>query len=135
MQKKDIPQDPSALNNVSKEICYVLDEKGKYVTGLSTGWEVKATALDLAWDDIRERANNAKERAQKGEVSPILYFMEMRLMDLGILASYTGFWKWQIKRHMNPDVFNKLSEKRLKKYAEAFDVSVENLRAMKIDEQ
>ena len=33
----------------------------------------------------------------------MLFFMEYRLMDLSILSDYTGFWKWQIRRHLKPD--------------------------------
>jgi len=46
------------------------------------------------------------------EASPILFFIEYRLMDISILASYTGFWKWQIKKHLKPAVFNQLTEKK-----------------------
>ncbi len=55
-------------------------------------------------------------------------------MDMGILSDYTGFWKWQIKRHLNPAAFAKLSEKKLQKYAEAFNVSVEELKTMAVHE-
>ena len=68
------------------------------------------------------------------EASPLLYFMELRLMDIGIVAAYTGFWKWKIKRHMKPSVFKKLSEKKLQKYAEVFNVTVEELKTMKVHE-
>jgi len=66
------------------------------------------------------------------KASPILYFIEWRLMDVGIVSAYTGFWKWQVKRHMKPAAFKKLSEKKLQRYAEAFNVSVEELKTMKV---
>lgn len=127
MKKKELPQDKSALDGVSKELCYALDEDGNYTTDLSKGWEVKASALDVAWDDIKERVEEAKAKVLSGEVSPILYYMEKNLMDLSILADYTGFWQWQIKRHFKPSRFQKLSKKKLQKYAAAFDISVEEL--------
>ena len=55
----------------------------------------------------------------------MLFFMERRLMDIGIVAGYTGFWKWQVKRHLKPAGFKKLSDKKLQRYAEAFNVSVD----------
>ncbi|MBA3705960.1 MAG: hypothetical protein H0W84_08700, partial [Bacteroidetes bacterium] len=63
--------------------------------------------------------------------SPIYYFMELRLMDLQVLAAYTGFWKFTIKRHMKPSVFQSLNEKKLNIYAKAFDISVEELKNFK----
>jgi hypothetical protein len=134
MKKKDIPQDPSSLDKFTKEICYAVDDSGKYVTELSRGWEIKATALGVAWKDIEARVDAAREKVLKGEASPLLYFMELRLMDMGILSDYTGFWKWTIKRHLKPSVFQKMSLKNLEKYAEAFDVSIENLKNMKVNE-
>ena len=127
MKKQDIPQDPSALNNVTKELSYATDEQGNYTTGLSTGWSVKAEALDHAWEDIDKRVTDAMQKVKTGEASPLLYFMEKRLMDVPILASYTGFFKWQIKNHLKPKGFSKLSQKKLKKYAEVFEVSFEEL--------
>jgi hypothetical protein len=134
MKKEDIPQDKSALGNISKELCYAVDNSGNYVTALSSGWEVKTTALDLAWKDIDQRVFEVRKRVLNREVSPILYFMELRLMDLTIVSAYTGFWKWQIKRHLNPHTFEKLSQKKIEKYAKAFNVSVEELKTMKLNE-
>ena len=134
MKKEEIPQDDGALNKVTKEVCYAVGQDGNYTTALSSGWEVKATALDVAWKDIEERVAQAKQKVVNGEASPLLYFMELRLMDLGIVAAYTGFWKWSVKQHMKPAVFEKLSEKKLQKYAEAFNVSIADLKTMTIHE-
>ena len=116
MKKENVPQDRSALAKLTKELSYAVDENGNYITTLSNGWEVKAEALDIAWDDIKQRISDARAKVEKGEASPILFFMELRLMDVGIIAGYTGFWQWQIKRHMKPAIFAKLSEKKLQKF-------------------
>ena len=134
MKKNELPQDPSVLDKFTKDLCYVVDESGNYTTGLRRGWKVKAAALDLAWDDIKERTEDARQKALKGEVSPLLFFMELKLMDLDTLAGYSGFWKWQIKRHMKPSVFNGLSEKKLKRYANIFEVSVSDFKNVKANE-
>src|ERR1700712_2169434 len=115
MKKEDIPQDYGSLSKATKEMCYAVDDNGKYVTELSTGWDVKATALSVAWKDIEERVAAAKQKVLNNEASPILYFMELRLMDLAIVGAYTGFWKWQISNHLKPSVFNKMSERKLRK--------------------
>ena len=134
MKKENIPQDPSALDKFTKEVCYAVDDKGNYVTELSRGWEVKATALDAAWQDIEQRITAARQKVMNKEASPILFFMEYRLMDIGIVAAYTGFWKWQIKKHLKPIVFEKLSDKKLQQYAEAFNISIGDLKTMTIHE-
>jgi hypothetical protein len=134
MKKENVPQDMSSLGKITKEVCYATDSSGKYVTELSTGWDVKINALDVAWKDVEERIAKAKQQVLKGEASPLLFFMEYRLMDISILSDYTGFWKWQIKRHLKPEVFKKLSDKKLQKYAEAFNVKAEDLKTMTVHE-
>ncbi len=131
MKKEDLPQDDSAITNIFREVMYVKDEKGKYTTGLSKGWEVKKSALDNAWDDIKERSEEARLAVKNGEKSPIFYFKELKLMDFTILSSYTGFWKFTIKRHMKPSVFKSLSDKKLSKYASAFEISLNELKNFK----
>ncbi len=128
MKKEDVPQDPSALVGVTRDVCYVKDKDGKYTTDLSIGWDVKKQALDNAWDDIKERVEEAALQVKNGEISPIFYFMEKKLMDLTLLSSYTGFWKWTIKRHFKPSIFKSLNESKLNTYAKAFDISVEELK-------
>jgi hypothetical protein len=132
MKKQDIPQDESGLKNFTKEVVYAVDDAGNYTAELSKGWEVKSTALNVAWTDIEQRIADAKQQVLKNEASPILYFLELRLMDMGIVSAYTGFWKWTIKQHLKPAVFKKLSENKLKKYAEAFNITVEELKTMRV---
>jgi phage-related protein len=134
MKKEEIPQDDGALNKLTKEVVYAVDSSGNYITELSTGWEVKATALDVAWKDIEQRIQNARQKVVNNEASPLLYFIELRLMDIGILAAYTGFWKWTIKQHLKPSVFKKLSNKKLQQYADTFNVTVEELKTMNVHE-
>ena len=134
MEKEKVPQDKSNLttNNV-KELLYATDENGDYTTTLSTGWEPKSIALSNSIDEINERIAEAKLQVQIGEVSPICYYMERSKMDLTILASYVGMWKWRVKRHFKPTVFTKLSDKTLQKYADAFEISIADLKNFKTD--
>ncbi|MBL0736154.1 hypothetical protein JI750_04615 [Flavobacterium sp. GN10] len=129
MEKDQVPQDQSNLtkNNV-KELLYATDENGNYTTTLSTGWEPKTIALSNSIDEINERIADAKQQVLNGEVSPIVYFMEANKMDLNILSSYVGFWKWRVKRHFKPSVFATLSDKVLQKYADTFGISIEELK-------
>lgn len=134
MKKEDVPQDISSLGKLTSEVVYATDKSGKYVTELSRGWDVKITALDTAWEDIKTRVEAARQRVLKNEASPLLFFMEKGLMDISILAGYTGFWKWQIKRHLKPEIFIKLDDKKLQRYAEVFNVSVDDLKNMNVHE-
>lgn len=127
MKKNEIPQDPGALGKIAKELSYVVDDNGNYTTGFSTGWEIKMKALDVAWENVEKRIAEAKQKVLNGEASPLLYYMELKLMDAEIVSGYTGFWKWQVKKHLNPEVFRKLPGRKLEKYAKLFEVSKEQL--------
>src|ERR1019366_8700489 len=108
------------------------DESGKYMTELSQGWDIKIMALDAAWQDIENRIETARQKVLNNQASPLLFFMESGLMDIEILASYTRFWKWQIRRHLKPAIFKNLSHKKLQRYAEVFNVSVDDFKNMNV---
>ncbi|HEA19583.1 hypothetical protein LCGC14_1622460 [marine sediment metagenome] len=129
MKKEEVPQDKSHLEKANaKDLVYAVDENGNYTTALSTGWQPKSIALDNAILEIEERTAAAKARYLKNESSPIEYYMELHKMDIPILASYMGMWQWRVKRHLKPSVFHKLSAKTLQKYAEVFEISIEQLK-------
>ncbi|MDO6758588.1 hypothetical protein Q4566_00130 [Tamlana sp. 2_MG-2023] len=132
MKKRDVPQDKSNLESTnSKELCYAVNEDGEYTTAHSSGWAPKTIALDNAIADINERIENAKQNVLNEKSSPLEYYMEVHKMDIGILASYAGLWTWRVKRHFKPKVFNKLSNKILQKYADVFEITIEELKNIK----
>lgn len=132
MKKEEVPQDKSSLSSIKmKELCYATDEEGNYTTALSTGWEPKTIALENSIQDVNERIEAANENVKNGKASPIVYFMELHKMDWTTLSSYVSMWQWRVKRHAKPSVFHKLNNKILSKYAEAFEISVEELKNFK----
>lgn len=129
MKKSDVPQDKSNLKSSGfKELCYAVNDNGEYTTEKSSGWEPKTIALDNAIDDIKERIEIAKNKVETNKTSPIEYYMELSKMDIPILASYVGMWKWRVKRHFNPNRFKKLSNKTLQKYADVFEITITQLK-------
>ena len=113
MKKDQTPQDLGALGKITPEICYAVDE---------------------SWKDVEQRVETARRQVMDKEASPLLFFMELHVMDIPIVAAYTGFWKWQVKKHLNHSVFEKLSETKLEKYAKLFEVSIPELKTMKKNE-
>ena len=127
MDKSEIPQERSALEILTPELCYAKNKNGKYETALSSGWNVKADALDNAWDEIKHRIEDARNAVLNGDKSPVFYYMEKNLMDVNLLASYTGFWRFAVKRHLKKKYFKKLNSKKRTIYADVFNIQPENL--------
>lgn len=129
MKKSEVPQDNGRVfEKGSRELYYAVDDNGEYTTALSTGWDAKTAVQDHTMQELQERIDQAKSDVAAGKVSPIVYFMEWRRMDWQLVADYTGMWKWRVKRHAKPAVFARLNERTLAKYAETFDISIDELR-------
>lgn len=129
MKKQDLPQDESNLKSANMtEVLYVTDDNDNYTTANSIGWDAKKAALDESMELINERIEEARKNVANNIVSPIVYFMELNKMDFQVLAAYVDKWQWTVKRHSKPNIFKKLSDSTLKKYADAFGISVNELK-------
>jgi hypothetical protein len=129
MKKQDLPQDESNLKSANMtEVVYVTDENDNYITANSIGWEAKKLALEESMDLINERIEEARKNVADQIASPIIYFMELNKMDPGVLSAYVGIWQWRVKRHTKPRIFKTLSDTVLKKYADAFGITVTELK-------
>ena len=110
-----------------KDPIYTVNEQGEYTTSYSLGWDVKNTVMQQSWDNINEKVESVRQRVLSGELSPIAYYMEKNIMDVGLLARYIGIWKFKAKRHLKQKHFKKLNRDMLAKYADAFDITPEQL--------
>lgn len=129
MKKKDVPQDDENLfEGKFKVVKYAVDEDGKYGTVGSTGWEPENTVLNQAWEEINKKVAETLKRIEAGELSPLAYHMEKNIMDVGMLSQYMDISKRNVSKHLEPSGFNGLDEKTLNKYAEVFDISIEELK-------
>ena len=129
MKKSDVPQDKGHLSKDNyNEVYYAINDDGEFSKTLSAGWETKNIVQSETLKVLEERTEVARKKVENGEASPILYFMELKRMDWEILSNYVGIWKFFVKRHAKATVFRKLNDSTLKKYAEDFEISVEELK-------
>ncbi len=133
MKESEVPQDDAnMLDGKLREPCYALDDNGKYTTVRSVGWEPKNIVMQDAWDAVYEKVAETKNRVKAGELSPIAYYMEKQLMDTSVLAAYTGFFRWTVKRHLKMKAFKKLNDIKLQKYADVFEIDIETLKNLEL---
>jgi hypothetical protein len=127
MKKEQVPQDGCKSYDGHKKLIYAVDDKGHYEGVQSSGWDVEGFATEMAVQDLEEQLNRMKNAFLAGEVSPIAYYLPLYRFDLMSLAHATGFFQWQIKRHMKKDIFSTLSTKKRNKYCEVFNISLAEL--------
>jgi len=130
MDINSVPQDNSSTYANNKKAIYARDEDGSVKVVGSSGWTAEEIVTKQALEDLEEHALEAYCEVKNGLKSPLYYHMYAIRMDLQVLADSTGFFKWTISRDFKPEVFSKMSEKRLAVYAEAMGKSSEELKVL-----
>jgi len=115
----------------SREMLYYYNEDGKFEKKVGFHGEPDRVILQQAWDMFNDRIEEARQKVLAGKASPTVYYMEKILADPMNLSMMAGIPIWKVKLHFKPYFFKRLSEKSLKKYAEAFNVTVEQLKEVK----
>ncbi len=106
---------------------YATDGAGHYSIITSSGWEIEEQATMQAVQELDRLANDAFVQVQNGEKSPLYFHMYNCRMDLQILSESTGLFKWRIRRHFEPSVFNKLSLSITARYEDALGITAHEL--------
>lgn len=114
----------------NRELFYSFDPEQKcYTRKVDFQYQANQVIIKQGWDVLEERIDDFKNRVESGELSPLAYYMEKNQMEVPMLAAYSGFRKWKVKRHLKPKHFKNLSEEVLQKYASVFDISVAQLKS------
>ncbi len=133
MKAKEVPQDDAdMMRGIFKEPVYSVDEDGNYTTVRSVGWDPKNAVMQQAWDNINEKVEVIRQRVLEGELSPVAFYMEQQIMDVGLLSKYMGLWKWKVKKHLKQKHFEKLPEDIIRKYADIFDLTPAELKDIEL---
>ena len=129
MKKEETPQDKSALENVTRDVCYVKNENNEYETVLSSGWNVKKDALDFAWDEIKEETKQAESMVKSGKKSPVYFHMKKNMLTPGLLASYVKISRLLVWFHLKPYFYKNMNTKYLNRYILFFNLTKEEFEA------
>jgi hypothetical protein len=133
MLQNEVPQEGNKTLAGVKKALYAVNDGGEYIIEQSNGWEVEELATTTAIEEFNLLTQEAKARYLGGEASPIEYLMYKNRMDLPTLSSILKMFSWRIKRHFKPSNFHSLNDKTLSKYADAFGISIENLKNFRIE--
>jgi len=135
MKVRDVPQDNGMIGHYGQEICYAVNEKGRYQLTHSMGWDVKNVVNEQAWELIFLEIKKTHEKVINNKLSPLAFHMITNQMDPGLLGKYVSIAGWRVRRHLKPRVFKGLSDSILSRYAEIFNMTINDLKTvpLKID--
>lgn len=127
MKIDEVPQNKGMITDDIREICYAVDENGRYILAQSAGWEPKNIANDQAWTVIEEEISQTLKKIEAGKLSPLAFHMVKNQMNMSLLSKYVGFNRLRVKRHLKPSVFRRLKPSILRRYGRVFEIEVEEL--------
>ncbi len=133
MKESDVPQDQNKILEGGRKAIYAVDKQGRYTIAKSDGWEAEEIVTSMAVEALNIQAHQAKQRAKMGQSSPLEYHMYTHRMDLAILSQTTNIARWRIRRHFKPHIFQNLKPALFQRYADALDITIEELKTLPSD--
>ncbi|MDR1849264.1 MAG: hypothetical protein LBQ75_04430 [Zoogloeaceae bacterium] len=127
MDTTDVPQEGSATYGGHLKAMYARNPDGRLVLVQSRGWEVEETVTRQAVLAFEELAAAALERVRAGQSAPLEVHMYRARMDVSVLAQASGLWRWQVRRHLRPAVFARLSKALRARYAQVLGIEPDQL--------
>ncbi len=130
MRPEDVPDRSNPLFEGQRKAVYVVHPDGRYHIAQSGGSEAEVTVTEEAVHWFEKLADDALDRARRGETSPMEYHMFRQRMDVLTLSQATGIWRWRVRRHLRPVHFARLTPALLTRYAEAMGLAPEQLKTL-----
>jgi len=126
--KEEIPSEGEIIYKNNRELFYSFDKKKNcYTQHVSYQYEANQVIIKQGWDELENRLVEIIKKINAGKLSPLAYFMERSQMDVTMLAQYSGIRKWRVRKHLVPKGFHKLSLEEKNQYAQALDISIDQL--------
>ncbi|WP_419767169.1 hypothetical protein [Arcobacter sp.] len=132
MKKIDVPQENNSTLDGQKKVMYGTDDNGEFQR-INYASSVEEYATITAVEEYKELEKECLEDIQNNIASPIKYYMYKNRMDLPTLTSAVDMFSFRVKRHLKMKIFKKLKDDTIKKYADAFNIEIEDLKDFKYD--
>ena len=123
MKEKDLYID----NRIHEIILFAEKDDESYAPITCGSYAVKHHLGDFF--EMKEKLERSlREDLQKGIISPVYFYMVMLDMGPGDLAKRIGISKRKLRKHFRPDVFAKLNDAILLKYAVVFGITMDKIK-------
>lgn len=127
MKIEDIPLEKNSLLNGQQKVMYAQNNLNSFERVPYASF-MEEFATQNAVDEFITLQNEALSEIKAGISSPIKYFMYKNRMDLPTLCGHIGIFCFRVKRHLLMKHFLKLDESLLKRYADIFDITLDELK-------
>jgi len=123
----EVPKEANATLEGVQKVMYAKNDQGEFER-YNYGSSVEEFATKIAVEEYELLKQECLEQIKQGITSPIAYFMYENRMDLPTLSSAVGMFQFRVKRHLRMSVFQKMSDTLLEKYAEVFNINLQELK-------
>jgi hypothetical protein len=110
-------------------ILYVEKEDGKYGP-IQTGSFITRNYLDDYELKRKHLGMNLRNMIRNKEASPVYYYMILEDLTISELASRVRLRKGKVKKHLQFENFNSIDDEAKVRYADVFNVSVNDLNLL-----
>ncbi len=110
----------------AQQLVYYVEKEDASFGQVVSGSYLAKHYLDDYFSKVKNLDQSLRKRVEKGEISPIYYYMIMQSMGEGDLASRVKVCKRRVKKHFKMEYFIKMKLSVLKRYADAFDIPLVN---------
>jgi hypothetical protein len=107
-------------------ILYVEKEDGKYEP-LQTGSYLTKNFLDDYQLKHRHLEESLKQKIQRGEASPVYYYMVLEDLTISELSARAGIRKGKVKKHLEAGNFNAIPQETLQVYSDVFNITIQDM--------
>ncbi len=126
-KRQDVEISDGEIKSDFEILHYSINQDGHWEEKMVQNWGAKDIIATQTWIIVQERIESARQEVLNGTLSPIGYYIVKCIMDPKLCGQCVGLSTWRVKRHMRPRNFRKLSQQKLQRYADAFQITIEEL--------
>lgn len=123
----EVPKEANSTLDGIQKVMYAKNDQGEF-DRYRYGSSVEEFATKIAIEEYELLKQECLVRIKQGIASPIEYFMYENRMDLPTLSSAVSMFQFRVKRHLRMSVFQKMSDGLLTRYADAFNITLQDLK-------
>lgn len=128
----DIPQEQNEALDGIRKVMYAKDNSGHFNT-YKYGSKAEEYATKVAVHEYELLEYECLESIKNGDSSPIEYYMYKNRMDIPTLCGFVDMLSFRVKRHLKMKHFKKMGDDILQRYADAFNIKLEELKDFKYE--